>query len=127
MLAQELGLLAGPEVLQFHPGACGQARAAPHDTENRDAFKTGRVARPCLRDYNTPSVCEQAFSMLQFTGMRLLGVAQDSPIGTHWPHDQSSTCCTEALSLKNFLDEDIPKFPFASSPRGAATWTRVAA
>lgn len=127
VLAQELGLLAGTEDLRSHAGACEQARAAPCNTESRDAFKTGKVARPCLRDCSTPSVCEQAYSMLQFTGMQLIGVPQESPMCTDWPQDQSSACCTQAPSLKNFLDEDIPKFPFARSPRGAATWTRVTA
>jgi len=106
MLAQELGLLAGHEMW-----ACGPGRSAPRV----DPFCADDLARPCV-----PSVCEQTYSMLQTTAMRLLGVAQ-VPTNT-WACNSG-----EALSLKNFLDEDIPKFPFARSPHGAATWTRVAA
>lgn len=125
MLAQELGLLAGPVNCQFRPGNWRPAHPVAHcskGSKGSDAFNAGEVARPCV-----PSVCEQAFSMLQTTGLRLWGATQDLPINGQACSLEREACCSEALSLKNFLDEDIPKFPFARSPHGAATWTRVAA
>jgi len=116
MLAQELGLLVtGPELrsLQFPPGSCGATNSELPSVDGLLAV------RPSM-----PSVCEQAYSILQTTGMRLLGVAQ---AGLPSQAVEDGACNTEVLSLTSFLDEDIPKFPFARSPDSAATWTRVTA
>jgi len=106
MLAQELGLLQPSP--QCGPGGY---YGLTHSCE-------GLPVRPIV-----PTVCEQAYLMLQTTGLRLLGVAQAGfpPEDGHERGDYNS----EVLSLTSFLDEDIPKFPFARSQHSAATWTRV--
>jgi hypothetical protein len=118
MLAQELGLLVtGPELrsIQFPPSNAVHSTSELGPSEGLDCFKAYEASRP--------SVCEQAYSMLQ-SPLRLLGVAQAvAPV----IELQGSACPQEVLSLKTFLDEDIPKFPFACSPHSAATWTRVTA
>lgn len=118
MLAQELGLLAtGPEFRSLVP-------------------RFASTSQPCVdREVARPSVCHHAQTLLQHTGLpclanRLLGAAQ-KPLSTRasFASDvgSSGACTTEVLSLKTFLDEDVPKFPFSRSPRSSAMWTRVTA
>jgi hypothetical protein len=125
MLAEDLSGEAGADM----PGTCNWY---PQDSMEIDAMlaqelgllitgpeklrsdesKAFGVARPT-------TVCEQAYSILQIA----LGLHNTEATFLQ----ESRPCNSEVLSLKTFLDEEVPKFPFACSPNSAATWTRVTA
>jgi len=108
MLAQELGLLVtGPELqrIQVFPTAyCQPLYTAPVD------FHPYEAARP--------SVCQKANRMLQ----GFFGTQMSLPADMDFRPTEE-----DIVSLKTFLDEEVPKFPFSRSPDNSAVWTQLKA